>query len=372
MLLNFAFIFRQLAIWTFLIFSSTSLAQEQWPALPSELPLTFNDLGRFGLAPKVILSPEGHVQSYQRNIQLQRENELKRGFNNMLFKLKKARTITNEPLLDKLFLFQTREAGKDIALINSSIYPQILNDSLVLVNPKVSSIIYDGVYQRDILRSSSNDSVQISNWYVKRFSAIEIAEISKERQLFASKIEVLNRQKLQRETSHQNWYSAHTEIENLEKQIDPLMHLTDSIDFLLYPSIYLELEPWYKQRFPGANNSEQFDPFLYFTSKKWFLNSVNLRLHSDPFLKQKFVLSHVLVDDPYVRKFIYLGDSTAIHGQSIFGSLDIEAAYSFWDDPHCSYFSLHNTYLIIVKTESNIGETYEDYKFSYYVYEVKR
>ena len=62
-------------------------------------------------------------------------------------------------------------------------------------------------------------------------------------------------------------------------------------------------------------------------------------------------------------------DSLLLKGTDIYRLPVIEDDYSPWRQPGNTYWKLDDRYLLVVREESNIGETFQFFKRSYLVYE---
>ncbi len=121
------------------------------------------------------------------------------------------------------------------------------------------------------------------------------------------------------ETYH-NWSSSET------NQFNSLERLIDSIDYLLYPTLLLELSSWVTD----TNSAFGIVPDQTFRM-----------IHSsdDPFLNQKFRLHHGYIDNPYKSNAYFLGDSNLLSGKQIYEAKEWKFEYSPWKEPRIVYLS---------------------------------
>jgi hypothetical protein len=304
--------------------------------------------------------------SHEIKLDIQKEKELKSYFNRVLWDMKQAECIPNKVLENKTFLFQTQQSLKDSLGYQTSIHNKhehIHFDN----NTQTISVVYGKVYQLNV--SILADSIRISNWYIKRFWSNELVEITQERKKLAFLADSLNQEIAKLEDTHQDWRITNPQINTLRKRRAPLKAQIDSIDFILYPSLLQELKPWYEQQFETTMPS-LYNPEGYISSAGFGQKGVVIYSNTDPFLEKKFRLHHVVDNNPYFAKTISMGDSTILQGQAIYNTKYLRENDSPWREGHFSYWSLNEKFLIVLKRESNIGETFWDYKNAYYIYEV--
>lgn len=306
-----------------------------------------------------------HYSSHENQIDLQKDKQLKQRFNRILWKVKQAECTPDEVLENKLFLFQTCELVKK----DSSSYLTLIQNKHEHISfnktPNIS-VVYGGIYQRDL--SIRGDSMLISNWYIKQFSSNEIKEITEKRKKLAFLADSLNLE-INKLEEKKDWQLTQGTINALRKQRTPIATQRDSIDFILYPSLLLEMESWYEQQFEREINSP-FHPESYLGLRGFGQKTVIIDSDTASFLKRKFRLHHVFDNNPYSGESIFMGDSIILEGQAIFNAKYIREDNSAWRDGDLFYWSLNEKYLIAVKRESNIGETYWDIRNTYYIYEV--
>lgn len=302
---------------------------------------------------------------HKNQIDFQKEKELKQLFNQALWDIKQAKCTPNEVLENKIFLFQTNELVKDSLSLLITVHDK--HKSIPFTGNELISSIYGGIYQRDV--SMKEDSTHVSNWYIKRFSLNEIREIDKQRKTLAFRADSLNLEIIKLEKDYRDSQTTRNPINPLRNQRNPIAASRDSIDFILYPSLLLEMKSWYEYQFDQVIPSP-FNPETYLGPRGYNQKGIIIDSDTDPFLNQTFRLHHVFDNNPYYAKSIYLGDSTTLNGHAIFSAKYIREDYSPWGEGRFSYWSLNGKYLVVLKQESNIGETFWDYRSTYYVYEL--
>lgn len=303
--------------------------------------------------------------SHQIKIDNQEEQELKQYFNRVLWDMQQAKHTLNKVLDNKIFLFQTQELLKDSMTYLAMIHNRY--EHIPGINIQPVSVVYGGVYQRDIFKTG--DFIRISNWYIRRFLSHELEEIIQERKKLAFLADSLNLEIAKLEENNLDWRITDAQINTLSKQRAPLKAQIDSIDFILYPSHLRELKPWYEQQYERVLDPI-YNPETYLAPRGYMQKGVIIDSDTDPFLEKKFRLHHVFDNNPYFARTISMGDSITLQGQAIYNMKYLREDDSPWREGHFSYWSLNEKYLIVLKQESNIGETFWDYKNAYYVYEV--
>jgi hypothetical protein len=293
-------------------------------------------------------------------IQLAEENrkqELKREFNRLLLKLQLLNCNPNTSLPEKVFLFQTSQRKENST--NQKMDVQTRSDLVITNDRNAICVTYGNLFQRDL---SENNSVQITNWYIKRFSGDELQKAIQERNSYAFTTDSLNFELAKiKAVQNRDWQLTEALIKPLREQRMRLLKLKDSIDFLLFPSLKEDLKLWYEQFHAEVLTNPGTAPFSAFRKQ--------IQRDDDPFLRKTFKLHHGFVDDPYSGKSVVTGNSAVHKGSDIFNTPLVEDDYSPWRDPRAAFCSISDKYLVIMKTESNIGETYQDYKQSYFIYE---
>lgn len=351
---------RVLFITTF--FSLNTLAQE-CPSLPKNgFPASYHE-SRMNFK-ELDFTAADFTLSRENQIDLQKESELKQYFNRVLWDMKQAKCVPNKVLTNKIFLFQTQESLKDSLGYRTSI--QNKHEHIPFGATQRISAVYGGVYQRDV--SIIADSIRISNWYIRHFLSNELEEIIQERKKLAFLSDSLNLEIEKLEGNHQDWRIRDAQITPMRKQRIPLKAWTDSLDFLLYPSLLPKLKSWYEQAF-GTVLNPHYNPEAYLGPRGYNQKEVIIDSDTDPFLEKKFRLHHVFDTNPYFTKTISMGDSSTLQGLEIYRAKYVRDDYSPWREGRFSYSSLNEKYLIVLKQESNIGETFWDYKNTYYIYE---
>lgn len=276
------------------------------------------------------------------------EIELKKSYNQLLWKVIPLPCAPNDTLENKIFLFQTCEHLNDSLSLRTTIHGNQTAEKRT--GDSVVSVVYGNNFQREIIKAGQNDSIQLSNWYLKRFSSHEIKELSQKRKTYSNEMDKLYVQFTGSKTYH-NWSTPEM------NQLDSLEKLIDSIDYLLYPTLSLELNSWNMM----TNTAFGIVP----NQTLRMIQSAN-----DPFLNQEFSLHHGYVDNPYKSKAYFIGDSTMLNGNQLYEAKEWKFEYSPWKEPRIVYWIAEEKYLIIQKHETNIGETYWDNKFTYYFYEM--
>lgn len=295
-------------------------------------------------------------------IQLAEENrkhKLEDEFNRLLLKLQLLNCTPNTSLQEKVFLFQISQRKENSTNQNREMDIQIQSDFAIINDSKAICVTYGNLFQRDL---SENDSVQISHWYVKRFAGDELQKAIRERNTYAFITDSLNLELAKiKAMQNMDWHIQDTRMKPLREKRERLLQIRDSIDFLLYPSLREELKPWYEQFRTEVLTNPGTASFSTFRKQ--------IHRDDDPFLGRTFKLHHGFVDDPYSGKSIVPGNSVVHKGSDIFNTPPVEDDYSPWRDPHVTFCSISDKYLVAMKTESNIGETYWDIKHSYFIYE---
>ena len=335
------------SIFCLLVILSHSWSQE-CPALPELFP--YHDTRNY--FPHRHLMTSELIQLAEEN----REHELKREFNRLLLKLQLSNCTPNTSLPEKVFLFQTSQRKGNST--NQKVDVQTRSD-LVITNDRTAiCVTYGNLFQRDL---SENDSVQISRWYVKRFAGDKLQKAIQERNAYAFTTDSLNLELAKiKDVRSRDWQLTEALIKPMREQRMRLLKLKDSIDFLLFPSLKEDLKPWYEQFRTETLTNPGTAPFSTFREQ--------IHRNDNPFLRKTFKLHHGFVDDPYSGKHVVPGNSAVHKGSDIFNTPLVEDDYSPWRDPHAAFFSISDKYLLVMKTESNIGETYQDYRQSYFIY----
>lgn len=285
------------------------------------------------------------------------KHELEQYFNRSLKKIQSLTCYTNTVLQERVFLFQTIEYKGDSLGLRTNIEDK--SDLNKPTNPKSTCFTYGSLFQRDL---SENDSTLISNWYIKRFTGNELKEAIHERTSYASIADSLNLELAKiKAVQNTDWHVQDRTMKPLRERRTQLLQIRDSIDFLLYPSLKETLKPWYEQFHTEVLTNPGTASFSTFRKQ--------INREDDPFLGKTFKLHHGFVDDPYSGKSIVQGNSAIHKGSDIFNAPLVEDDYSPWRDPRATFCSISDKYLVVMRTESNIGETYWDIKHSYFIYE---
>jgi hypothetical protein len=332
-------------------FTFINLFSQECPALPEPFPY-YNTRNYFGY----------HNLMTSELIQLAEENrkhDLEHEFNRFFQKLQLLDCTLNNSLPEKIFLFQTSQRKGNTTNLKKDI--QVQSDLVVENDPKTICVTYGNIFQRDL---SENDSVQTSCWYMKRFAGDELQKAIRERNSYALTTDSLNLELAKiKAVKNRDWQLTEASIKPLREQRMRLLKLKDSIDFLLFPSLKEDLKPWYEQFHTEVLTNPGTASFSTFRKQ--------INRDDNPFLRKTFKLHHCFVNDPYYGKFIVTGNSVFQKGSDIFNTQPVEDDYSPWGDPHTAFFSISDKYLVVIRTESNIGETYQDYKQSYFIYEAQ-
>jgi hypothetical protein len=285
---------------------------------------------------------------------------LKQDFNRMLQKIRPLTCKPNSSLHDKIFLFQTSQLKEDSSERKKTV--QTTSDLIPENDPKAICMTYGNMFQRDL---SETDSVQISCWYMKRFTGDELQKAIQERTSYARKADSLNLElhQLELKKYYQNWRVQDAATKPLTQQRTNLIKLRDSIDFLLYPSLREALKPWYEHFRAEVLTSP--------ISFEFSTDRSPIQSDKDPFLEKSFHLHHGFVENPLYGNSICPGDSISVKGISLYQTPVIEDYDSPWKDPSLSFYSIGNRYLVVFKDESDIGETFQYFRQSYFIYEVQ-
>ncbi|WP_294674971.1 hypothetical protein [uncultured Fluviicola sp.] len=330
-------------------FTFINLFSQECPALPGPFP--YYDTRNHFVYHNLMTSEL--IQLAEEN----RKHELEHEFNRFLQKLKLLNCNSNTSLREKVLLFQTSQLKGNSTNLKMDIQTQ--SDLVVENDPKTICVTYGNIFQRDLLE---NDSVQISCWYMKRFAGDELQKAIQERNSYALTTDSLNLELAKiKAVKNRDWQLTEASIKPLREQRMRLLKLKDSIDFLLFPSLKEDLKPWYEQFHTEVLTNPGTAPFSTFRKQ--------INRDDNPFLRKTFKLHHGFVNDPYYGKSIVPGNSAVPKGSDIFNAPPVEDDYSPWGDPHAAFFSISDKYLVVIRTESNIGETYQDYKQSYFIYE---
>lgn len=293
-------------------------------------------------------------------IQLAEENrkhKLEHEFNRLLLKLQLLNCTPNTSLPEKVFLFQISQRKGNSTNRKMDIHPQ--SDLAITNDSKAISVTYGNLFQRDLYEI---DSVQISRWYMKRFAGDELQKAIRELNTYAYTTDGLNLELAKiKAMQNMDWHIQDARMKPLREKREQLLQIRDSIDFLLYPSLREELKPWYEQFRTEVLTNPGTASFSTFRKQ--------INREDDPFLGKTFKLHHGFVDDPYSGKSIVQGNSAIHKGSDIFNAPLVEDDYSPWRDPRATFCSISDKYLVVMRTESNIGETYWDIKHSYFIYE---
>lgn len=341
---------KQLLFSAFCSFELATAFAQECPPLPEAFP--YHD-------------PKKHFHQYDlptyQLIELSKtetRHKLERYFNRTLKKIQQFPCSPNTDLQEKVFLFQTHEYKGDSLKLKTSIEDQF--NTARSVDPGSACFVYGHLFQRDL---SENDSVKISTWYIKQFTGNELKDVIRERNYYAAITDSLNQELAKiKAVQNRDWRQTDALIEPLRERRTLFLQIRDSLDFMLYPTLREELKPWYSQFNAEVLTNPESHQFS--TTRR------NLSSDQDVFLQKTFRLHHGFINDPYYGEFITPGDSIIRKGTDLYNSPVVADDYSPWRDPHLSFASLGDKYLVVFKTESNIGETYWDLKHSYFIYEV--
>ena len=336
------------SLFCFLVILFRSWSQE-CPALPEPFP--YHDTRNRFVYHNLMTSEL--IQLAEEN----RKHELEREFNRLLLKIQLLNCTPNTSLPEKVFLFQTSQRKGNST--NRKMDIQTQSDLAIANDHEAICVTYGNIFQRDL---SEIDSVQITNWFIKRFTGNELTEAIQKRTFYASTADSLNLELAKiKAIQNMDWHIQDARMKPLREKRKQLLQIRDSIDFLLYPSLREELKPWYEQFQTETLTNPGTASFSAFRKQ--------IDRDDDPFLGKTFKLHHGFVDDPYYGKSVVPGNSAIHKGSDIFNAPSVEDDYSPWRDPHAAFFSISDKYLVVMKTESNIGETYQDYRQSYFIYE---
>jgi len=307
------------------------------------------------------------------------DSELERSarveFNGLLRRLERTTSMDSVGFNDRILLFQTTES-----LTNKTITHVFSGTDTVhhiptdFTRQTVQNLFYNSCFQREIVIDPTNDSTQITNWYIRQWTLDEQSELTKNRWVYQRKVDSL-KNKIRALHVNDGMPLWGNEIDLVRRQIDSITPILDSIDYLIYPSISEKIsefvnEHYYDWRQPtkidfAAENISRYSNFKKGSDEIEFRKG-----EKADFENKRFRMICVISDGSNTGQSAYYGDSAIYSGADIIENLmydDLSSGSSEWNRQLTLFDEL---YLIVESYETYIGETYHYVDSTTYWFEI--
>ncbi len=307
------------------------------------------------------------------------DNELERyarvEFNGLLRRLERTTSLDSVGFNDRILLFQTTES-----LTNQKITHVFSGTDTAhyiptdLTRQRAQTIFYNDCFQREIVIDPSNDSTQITNWYIRKWTLDEVSQLSRNRWFYQRKVDSL-KNRIRAMHVKDGIPLWENQIDFVRRQIDSITPILDSLDYIIYPSIGENIA-----EFQNQHHYDWRQPAKIGFSARNTSHRGNFKEGSDEiefekgekadFENKRFRMICVVSDGSNAGKSAYYGDSVIYSSADIidnwmyddvaFGSSDWDRLMTFFDE----------RYLVIESSETWIGETYHYADTTTYWFEI--